>query len=208
MKTKSSYTSRGMTRLALVFAILTAPLGADEGNDSWTHADYKRYTPATFRNHPGAGKPVVAGKADVALLGAAIHYASNEKRIRHGLAPLEPSRALNRCATWHSRQMGTRGFFSHDNPFVPTMRTPWQRMAAVGVPGGFRAENIAWMGGHRMTYLEAGQRIVGMWMKSPGHRANLLSRNYRHLGCGAYVDAKWGIRIIATQNFASEVPDR
>lgn len=208
MKTPSTPSIHSLLHFTLFVAAAIAPLNAAEASPGkWTHADYNRYTPSTFHNHPEARKPIVVGKTDAALLGAAIHYASNEKRIQHGLAPLAPSRALNRCARWHSRQMSLRGFFSHDNPFVPNMRTPWLRMAAAGVPDGYRAENIASISGHQMTYIEAGKRIVGMWMKSPGHRANLLSRNYQHLGCGTQVDSEWGLRILATQNFASEISD-
>ena len=40
-------------------------------------------------------------------------------------------------------------------------------------------------------------RVDG-WMKSPGHRANIMNRDYRYIGVGV---ARSGGDVYATQNF-------
>jgi uncharacterized protein YkwD len=42
------------------------------------------------------------------------------------------------------------------------------------------AENIAWGG----SYLGTPRRIVGAWMSSPGHRANILNGSLSQSGIG------------------------
>lgn len=98
--------------------------------------------------------------------------------------------------------MGKKDFFSHNDPNDRAKRTPWQRMAAVGIPGGYRSENIACGGGVNLTYLEAADMFLNMWMKSPGHRKNLLDRNVRFLGCAAAFSRTH--QLLATQDFASD----
>ncbi len=171
----------------------------------WTDADYSRFTPETFRAHAPARKIVERGSFDHALLSAAIFFASNEQRIRRGIPPLRHSPALHRAARIHSHDMVAGGFFAHDNPKNPARRTPWQRMAAEGVPGGFRSENIAKTSAGKLTYLAAADAIVAMWMKSPGHRRNLLDRRVLHLGCGVHICGCPRPHLFATQNFASEL---
>ena len=43
-------------------------------------------------------------------------------------------------------------------------------------------------------------RVVGMWMRSKGHRANILNGKYGHLGVGAAQSARTG-NIYVVQNF-------
>lgn len=72
-------------------------------------------------------------------------------------------------------------FFSHD---VPGGLTYEQRMAAAGYKERNHGENIAY-----------GQRIpsytVADWMKSRGHRANILDRQYEKIGVGSARPHYW-----------------
>lgn len=110
------------------------------------------------------------------------------------------------CAYEHSRDMALENFFSHENPNDPTKRTAWQRMEAKGLKSGERAENIAMRTSNGLTYLAFADEMVKLWMKSPGHRANILNRNLAFLGCGVHVCTCIKFHIYATQNFASVVP--
>ena len=49
-------------------------------------------------------------------------------------------------------------------------------------------ENLAWGSGTRSTPRE----IVNAWMKSPGHRANILQRRFREIGIGVVFEAPHG----------------
>jgi uncharacterized protein YkwD len=59
-------------------------------------------------------------------------------------------------------------------------RTFDQRIRAAGYMGGYLAENIGWGGGS----LGTPRRIVGAWMNSPGHRANILDGGFTDSGIG------------------------
>ncbi len=59
---------------------------------------------------------------------------------------------------------------------------------AVGYPGGYLAENIAWGGGS----LGTPRSIVGGWMNSTGHRANILNGGLRDSGVGVAVSTPQG----------------
>lgn len=42
-------------------------------------------------------------------------------------------------------------------------------------------------------------RVPDMWMNSPGHRANIMTRDYNGIGFGVATDSQGGYN--ATQNF-------
>lgn len=61
------------------------------------------------------------------------------------------------------------------------------------------------------TYLSFATALLEGWMKSSGHRANILNGNLIYLGCVAYYyrnESFYGMDQFKTvQNFASTVPD-
>jgi uncharacterized protein YkwD len=105
----------------------------------------------------------------------------NHERVTRGLRPLRHSAALDEAARWQSRDMVARGYFEHERPGGPSLS---QRIRRAGYTAGARSwavgENIAWGQGS----LSTPQSIVRAWMKSPGHRANILRRRFEHVGVG------------------------
>ena len=105
----------------------------------------------------------------------------NRVRSRHGLRPLRLNRKLARVARLHSRDMVRHHYFDHNSPGGVT---PFQRILRTHyVPprsSWFLGENIGWGGGGRGDPAA----LVRMWMHSPGHRANILSRSFRDIGIG------------------------
>jgi uncharacterized protein YkwD len=92
----------------------------------------------------------------------------NKVRARHGLPPLRTSRSLNRSARRFSRRLMRSGSFGH--------------ASRVQASGRFRTLGEA-LGMH----LGRGVGIrstVRMWLRSPGHRAIVLTRSMRWLGVG------------------------
>lgn len=123
---------------------------------------------------------------------------TNRQRRRRGLAPLDDDIVLSEVARRHSSAMLRRGFFDH---VTPEGVTAAERVAAghrslVGVTG----ENI-WSGSDYRTEAPAklARTILDDWMESPGHRKNILSSTYTHLGVGIAVGSG---EIRATQSFA------
>jgi uncharacterized protein YkwD len=76
--------------------------------------------------------------------------------------------------------MATRGFFSHDDP---ERGGPDRRLTRAGIPWRAVAENIYRQRGYR----DPVARAVEGWMRSPGHRQNILNPEYTHSGTGVFI---------------------
>ncbi|MFF9119856.1 CAP domain-containing protein [Streptomyces massasporeus] len=105
---------------------------------------------------------------------AAVIDLTNRERTRHGLPPLSADPLLTTAAQAHSADMVARAFCAHT---APDGGQPWDRAAAAGSTRRSVGENIA-----------CGQRspadVVEGWMNSPGHRANILTPGFTHIGVG------------------------
>ncbi|AEV88179.1 hypothetical protein ACWT_7169 [Actinoplanes sp. SE50] len=118
--------------------------------------------------------PADAAGVSEATLQADIVKLTNAQRTAHGCAALKVDARLITAARGHSAYMAQGGAFSHTgkggSDFVA-------REKAAGYPKP-SAENIAW--GYR-----SGKDVVAAWMKSPGHRANILNCQSKTVGVGA-----------------------
>ncbi len=122
---------------------------------------------------PTRSTAVKARKAVLCLL--------NRERLSHGLKSLRSERRLRRAAAGHSANMARTKFFDHTSPSGATMADRIKRAGYVKNANGWAiGENIAWGIGSSATPRE----IVKAWMRSPGHRANILSSQYRQIGIG------------------------
>jgi uncharacterized protein YkwD len=105
----------------------------------------------------------------------------NEVRRRHGLAPLRLSAPLTAAADAHSGAMARFGFFAHDSRDGTAF---WKRVRHFYGPGGYSTwsvgENLLWSTGS----LDAAA-AVELWMKSAGHRRNILTARWREIGLSA-----------------------
>lgn len=100
----------------------------------------------------------------------------NQERWNNGqLPPLKSSPLLDSSSETHSTNMANRDFFAHCD--VDTKKKPWDRMTDVGYNWNYAGENIA-VGYSTPT------SVMNGWMNSSGHRANILSINYREIGVG------------------------
>lgn len=131
-------------------------------------------TPASAAACPGAAtQPTVGGVVSVR---AAVVCVTNQERARAGLRPLIAEGRLERAAQLYARRIVAERFFSHVGPDGSTLA---QRLSAYA---GWRTigENLAWGGGDLATP----RSIVASWMRSPGHRANLMSSEFAEIGLG------------------------
>jgi uncharacterized protein YkwD len=97
----------------------------------------------------------------------------NRVRAEQGLAPFRVDAALERTARAHSADMIRRDYFDH-GAFQ-------SRMQDAGARGPMFGENLAWGVGTKA----AAAAIVRLWLRSPGHRANLLRPGFHRVGIGA-----------------------
>lgn len=118
-----------------------------------------------------------------------VHLAAvNAERARSGRPALALSRDLTAVAQAHACDMAQRGYFSHTTPEGRDMIT---RARRAGV------ERICMMGEN----IARGQRdvpsVMGTWMRSPGHRRNILDGDYTVVGFGRGPGPVW-VQVFAT----------
>lgn len=102
----------------------------------------------------------------------------NAERRERGLKPLRQNNRLAMAGKRHVRDMVRARYFAHDSR---SGREFHERILRTGYARGRRAtlgENLAWGTGSSASP----RRIVDGWMKSPGHRANILRRQFREIG--------------------------
>jgi uncharacterized YkwD family protein/spore coat assembly protein SafA len=99
---------------------------------------------------------------------------TNQERAKYGLKPLVADWQLARVARYKSADMRDRNYFSHTSP---TYGSPFDMMKNFGISYRSAGENIA--AGQRTA-----QEVVTAWMNSEGHRKNILSSGYTHIGVG------------------------
>lgn len=101
----------------------------------------------------------------------------NIERSKVGLNPLKLDSLLSSTAQLKSKDMADKNYFSHTSP---TYGSPFDMMKSFGVKYSYAGENIAQ--GH-----SSAKNVMDAWMKSPGHRENILSPNFAKLGLGYIV---------------------
>ncbi|WP_374103876.1 CAP domain-containing protein [Bacillus sp. ISL-7] len=99
---------------------------------------------------------------------------TNAQRSKNGLPALKADTQLNSVAQKKSLDMQQKNYFSHTSP---TYGSPFDMMRDFGVTYKSAGENIAQ--GQRTP-----QEVVTAWMNSEGHRRNILSSNFTHIGVG------------------------
>ncbi len=123
--------------------------------------------PGQVLNIPQVSQAVRAYEQEVVRL-------VNAQRAQNGLKPLAENWELSRVARYKSADMAGKRYFSHESP---TYGSPYQMMRSFGISFRSAGENIAY-----------GQRtpaaVVGAWMNSSGHRANILNSSYTQIGVG------------------------
>jgi len=104
---------------------------------------------------------------------------TNAERKAAGLRPLIDSPQLAEAARRHAADMARRDKLAHE----VDGRTAADRVKVAGFEYRSVGENIAW---NQPTPTAA----VDDWMKSSGHRKNLLGKEFTHIGVGMAVNAK------------------
>ncbi|MFL7892540.1 MAG: CAP domain-containing protein [Anaerolineales bacterium] len=106
----------------------------------------------------------------------------NQERSSRGLTPLEYSEGLTRAARYQAADMSQDNYFSHDTMDwiggkLDIVCDPWSRIS--NYYSGANGENAA-------AGYSSPTSVVEGWMKSDGHRANILNPATRTIGVGFY----------------------
>lgn len=104
----------------------------------------------------------------------------NDERAKAGLDPLEYDSALGESAAVRAAELVSR--FSHTRPNGTSCGTAMEESGAL--KGAYTwGENIAVGQG-------TPEQVMREWMNSDGHRGNILSREFTHIGVGYYAGAQ------------------
>ena len=119
---------------------------------------------------------------------------TNAARKRLGMRPLKRHLYLQSSAQGHSDWMAQTGLLSH---YSHHDSTPHLRILESGYAGRVTGENIyKYPIGKRRRWLA--KQLVDGWMRSPGHRANILRGSFSYIGIGLREACGY---VWATQNF-------
>lgn len=112
---------------------------------------------------------------------------SNQTRQRYSAEPLVWDDIMAKAALTQSTDMCKFDFFDHDSP-VPERHTVNDRVLQAGGLISALGENIYWSRGFAAEKVPL--MAIDDWLSDPGHRDNLLSKQYHLLGVGVYRDKK------------------
>jgi len=122
---------------------------------------------------------------NLAIVRAAVLCLHNRERAARQLPRLRQHSKLRRAAAGHSADMVAAHYFSHDAPDGSDMVERILRAGFAQGAGWSLGENIAWASGSLATAAQ----IHRAWMSSPGHRSNILRREFRSIGIGIAIGA-------------------
>ena len=173
-------------RLAILLIFVFLPLYACNNFLSPTKPSNPVGPPAIEQPGITAGIPIV----DI------ISESNNQRRI-NGLDALTENKKLNAAADYKMRDMFDRQYFDHYGP------NGTSGIAELVIKFNYRymevGENLA------MGHYRDASALVGAWMASPGHRANILRNSYRDIGVATGYNVFEGRRtMIAVQIFGTQ----
>ncbi|MBD2775220.1 CAP domain-containing protein [Iningainema tapete] len=124
-------------------------------------------------------KPIPRQTSTTNNIEAAVRQRINQVRQQNGLTTLQNNEKLARVARNYSRQMAEKNFFSHTGADGSTLP---QRVRAGGISYWVVGENL-------FTSTNIPQPVpaaVEGWMKSKGHRENILRPGWKETGVGVW----------------------
>jgi uncharacterized protein YkwD len=122
----------------------------------------------------------------------------NNERQKIGAKPLKPDTSLRILARYRSNEMLQYDYFDHKSPITGYKAADLAKKCHYYYR--MFGENIYYCKGYYMYQITA-QQIVKAWMNSPGHKENILKKEYTKIGVGVIFSSKENI-CEATQLFS------
>ncbi len=124
---------------------------------------------------------------------------TNQSRIEYGLSSLKQNSLLAKAAQAKADDMLANSYFAHNSP---DGRTPWSFITAAGYNYIMAGENLA------VNFTEA-EHVDSAWMNSPGHKANILNKDFEEIGVGIAEGQYQGhTAIFVVQEFGTPVEQK
>lgn len=135
----------------------------------------------------GLGVSGARGQSPASVAEQYLFHAANAERVQRGLPALRWDESLHHAAILHAREMAARESISHQYPGEADLAS---RAGTAGARFSFVAENVA--------MAPDSVAIHGAWMRSPGHRENLLDTRADRVGISV---VRRGNEIYAVEDF-------
>ncbi len=157
--------SRGNTAEALFRSKISKQFGSKKfKNEYYERADKESFPD----NNEGS-----SSSTDSGIISEVIAKV-NEVRLAHGVSVLSSQPLLHQSAQAHAEDMARNDYFSHTEKNGSSFG---DRIKATGYQSLCSSENIAY--GQNTA-----QGVMDSWMKSPGHKTNILREKSREIGIG------------------------
>ena len=98
----------------------------------------------------------------------------NVERSKAGLPALQIDQEVSKVARLKSEDMANKNYFNHTSP---TYGSPFEMLKKFNITYKTAGENIA-------KGQKTAEAVVNAWMNSEGHRKNILSSSFTHIGVG------------------------
>jgi uncharacterized protein YkwD len=128
-----------------------------------------------------AGANVAPPRSSMQALEAGVLKEINAFRRANGLVPLRLSVKLRLAARQHTAEMAARGYFSHTSADGSKFDRRIARYYSF-------AKSNYWSVGENLLWSSPDVDAAGalqMWLNSPEHRANLMTKRWREIGLSA-----------------------
>jgi len=104
----------------------------------------------------------------------------NRERAKAGLRSVKLCASIGTAARIKADEMSAKQYFSHTSPVYGS---PFEMLRSFGITYKTAGENIA-------KGQKAPNAVLGAWMNSEGHRANILNQDFEEIGIGYASDGK------------------
>jgi uncharacterized protein YkwD len=119
---------------------------------------------------------------------------TNSSRSGFGLSSLKENPALDLAAQKKAEDMVANQYFAHTSP---QGRTPWDFIKDQNYNYLVAGENLA-------VNFQSAEGVEEAWMNSPGHKANILNKDFKDIGIGiAEGDFKGAKALFVVQMFGT-----
>jgi uncharacterized protein YkwD len=109
----------------------------------------------------------------------------NKIRKRRGLSQLKSHKALTNAARYHAMDMGTESYFDHNSMDVDKNGRKRQVAETFERIRKFTdGTNVFGCGENISAGQPTPKDVVDTWMKSKGHRKNIIKKNISYMGVG------------------------
>ena len=147
----------------------TTTQNIERPTETTTHITTERPTETTTQNteKPNNNGSMLSIETEVVRL-------VNVERSKAGLPALQIDQEVSKVARLKSEDMANKNYFNHTSP---TYGSPFEMLKKFNITYKTAGENIA-------KGQKTAESVVNAWMNSEGHRKNILSSSFTHIGVG------------------------